>query len=150
MIELPDNNFLVPDATALVEAVVFVVVLVVVSKFVLPRLNTLMAQRRHQIDDALRAAAVAETEAQARRDDAAVALRSARRQARLIIDRAYAHSDYLVAEGRRKGRDEYEWSTRKLGATAAPCPEQLPPPSSPSGPTITPDRQPNVSEATVG
>ena len=114
MIELPDSNFLLPDATALVEVVVFLVVLFVVSKFVLPRLHMLMNQRRHQIDDALHAAAEAEAEARARHDDAARTLRAARRQARLIIDHAYERHDHLVAEGRRKGREEYEWSTRNV------------------------------------
>jgi F-type H+-transporting ATPase subunit b len=113
MIELPDNNFLLPDATALIEVVVFLVVLVVVSKFVLPRLHSLMAQRRREIDEALDAAAETEAEARARHDDAARTLRSAMRQARLIIDRAYERHDHLVAEGMRKGREEYEWSTRK-------------------------------------
>jgi F-type H+-transporting ATPase subunit b len=114
MIQLPNSNFLLPDATALIEAVVFLVVLVVVSKLVLPRLHTLMVERRRQIDDALRSAAETEAAARARHEEAASTLRAARRQARLIIDSAYERRDHLVAEGRRKGREEYAWSTRRL------------------------------------
>jgi len=112
--DLPNGNFLLPDATALVEGAVFLVVLVVVSKFVLPRLHGLAAQRKQLIDNDLSSASDAESAARHHEEEAALLIGQAHREARAIIDRAYERHDFIVAEGMRKGREEYEWFTRKL------------------------------------
>jgi hypothetical protein len=114
LIDLPSSTFLLPDATALVEAAVFLLVMFVVSKFVLPRLQTLARRRQQLIDHDLKSAAAAKAAAHRREHEAAELVRQARRQARAIIDEAYERRDYLVADGMRKGREEYEWFTRKL------------------------------------
>lgn len=116
MIQLPEGNFLVPDATALVEAAVFLVVLVVVAKWVMPRLSATLANRRRSIDDELRAASEALMEAQRREHRAQQALQQARREARTIIDNAYERHDFLIEEGKRKGREEHEWLSRTRSA----------------------------------
>lgn len=112
MIDLPDSNFLVPNATAVVEAAVFLVVLFVVSRWVMPRLNATLDQRRRLIEDEIRAASEAAREAQKREKLADDILRQARRDAGAIRDRAYEHGDYVVAEAIRKGREEHAWLTR--------------------------------------
>ena len=112
MIDLPGNNFLVPDATVFVEAAVFLIVLFVVAKWVMPRMQATLEQRRRRIEDELQAASLAEVVAEEREEQAAEVLRQAHREARAILDRAYEQRDYLVSEGMRKGREEYEWFTR--------------------------------------
>jgi len=114
MIDLPSSNFLLPDATAVVEGVVFLVVLFVVSKFVLPRLQALAIQRQRLIEHDLTSATAAKDAARRHEEEAEELIRQARRQARTIIDEAYERHDYIVAEGMRKGREEYEWFTRRL------------------------------------
>lgn len=121
MINLPDGNFLVPDATALVEGLIFIVVLFVVAKWVMPRLSETLDDRRRHIDGELHAASEAVAEARRREQQAEELLRDARRQARTIIDGAYERRDFLVEEGMRKGREEYEWFSRaRTGRTQAP------------------------------
>jgi F-type H+-transporting ATPase subunit b len=114
MIDLPNGNFLLPDATALVEGAVFLVVLFVVSKFVLPRLQDMAIRRQRLIEHDLSSAAAAKVAARRHEEEAAALIGQARREARAIIDEAYERRDYVVAEGMRKGREEYEWFTRTL------------------------------------
>jgi F-type H+-transporting ATPase subunit b len=109
MIKVPEGNFLVPDATALVEAAVFLVVLFVVTKWVAPRLSAALDDRRRRIEQELRAASEAVADAKRLEQRAQDVLRDARREARVIIDGAYERHDFLVEEGKRKGREEYEW-----------------------------------------
>jgi F-type H+-transporting ATPase subunit b len=112
MINVPDGLFLVPDATTLVEAAVFLVVLFVVARWVLPRLSAALDERARRIDDELRQASDAAAAAQRHEQRAREVLQEARRQARSIIDDAYERHDFLVEEGKRKGREEYEWFSR--------------------------------------
>jgi len=112
MINLPDGNFLVPNATALVEAAVFLVVLFVVTKWVMPRLQATLDRRRGLIAAELRAASDASAAAKEREKLAEDLLREARQEANAIRERAYEHAEYVVAEAIRKGREEYEWLTR--------------------------------------
>jgi len=112
MIDLPAGNFLLPNATALVEAGVFLIVLFVVAKWVMPRLHATLDERRRLIDVELGTAADASEAAATHEQRAEEVLRQARREARVIIDRAYQLRDHLVAEGMRKGREEYDWFTR--------------------------------------
>lgn len=116
MIDLPDGSFLMPNATALVEAGVFLVVLIVVSKWVMPRLQSALNERQRRIDEQLDAAAAATAAAGSREKRAEELLRQARLDARLIIDRAYEQRDHLVAEGMRRGQEEYDWFTRSRPA----------------------------------
>jgi len=108
---------LIPDATIILEVAVFLVVLVVVSRYVLPRLQTVILERQRLVGERLAAAAAAETRARALEADAAGHLRTARQEARRIIDGAYERRDHLVKEGMRKGREEYDWFTRPRTAS---------------------------------
>src|SRR4051812_48556855 len=101
-----DGPTLVPDATLLGELAVFLVVLAVVSRYVLPRLHAVIVQRQQQVADRLAAADAAESRAQIAEADARAQLRAARQQARDILDEAYERRDWLISEGIRKGREE--------------------------------------------
>jgi F-type H+-transporting ATPase subunit b len=114
MIDIPDASFLLPDATTLVEAAVFLIVLFVVGRWVLPRIHAVVDERRRQLEETLAAAAAAQSAAADRQREADEVLRQARREAREIVDLGYERRDHLIAEGIRKGREEYDWFTRTV------------------------------------
>lgn len=103
---------LIPDATILLEVAVFLIVLAVVSRFVLPRIHAAVAERRRHVSEQLATVAAAAAQARATEQQAAASLRAARLEARRIIDDAYERRDHLIKEGIRKGREEYDWYTR--------------------------------------
>jgi F-type H+-transporting ATPase subunit b len=111
---------LVPDATILVEVAVFLIVLTVVSRYVLPRIRSAVAERQRHVSEQLTAAEKAEVRARQAEQQAAAALGAARREARRIIEDAYERRDHLIKEGIRKGREEYEWYTRHRPSSASP------------------------------
>ena len=106
---LENRNFLVPDATFAIEMVAFVVVLVVMTRYVVPHIRARMQERQRFIDQALAGA----REAASRRRDAeaaAAAIRAhARQEARHITEQARSMRDHLIAEGRHAGLEEYRW-----------------------------------------
>jgi F-type H+-transporting ATPase subunit b len=106
---LETRNFLLPDATFAIEMVAFLVVLVVMSRYVVPRIRERMQQRVRVIEDSLAAARAADHRRQ-EAESAATAIRAdARREARHIVDEARSHRDILIAEGRKSGTEEYRW-----------------------------------------
>lgn len=103
------GNFLLPDYTLAIECLVFLIVLGVLSRVALPRLRRATEERQQQVDDAQRTIAQAATTRETALDDAHRITTAAHAKARDIINRGRAHHDALVAEGIRKGREEYEW-----------------------------------------
>lgn len=103
---------LVPDATILIEVAVFLIVLVVVSRYVLPRIHAAVAERQHHVSGQLAAAAAVEMRARLLEQQAKASLSAARHESRRIIDDAYERRDHLIKEGMRKGREEYDWYTQ--------------------------------------
>lgn len=106
---LETRNFLLPDATFIIEMVAFVVVLVVMARYVLPRIRRAMHERQAQIAAALAAADDAERRLASAREEAVRIRAEARREAREITDQARATRDHLIAEGRALGTEEYRW-----------------------------------------
>jgi F-type H+-transporting ATPase subunit b len=113
------NNFLVPDATLVIEVVAFNLVLFVVAKFVLPRLRTAVEARQAQV--AATVALTAETERLRRtaEEESRQVLAAAHRDARRITDQARATRDELIAQGRRDGLEEYRWLAGRAAREAA-------------------------------
>lgn len=126
---LDNRNFLLPDATFVIEMVAFAVVLVVMTRYVVPRIRERMRERQRVIDEAL----VGARDADRRRRDAdaaADAIRAeARREAQLIIEQARSMRDHLIAEGRTTGVEEYRWlagrADRELQRRTALARDQL-------------------------
>jgi len=106
---LETRNFLVPDATFVIEMVAFIAVLVVMTRYVVPRIRLAMHQRQHSITAALAAADAAERRLDTARAEAAEIKAEARREARATSDQARAMRDHLIAEGRAVGAEEYRW-----------------------------------------
>ncbi len=67
---IASSNFLIPNATLIVEIVAFLIVLGFLAKYVLPPLNKALEERQEQIRNALEAAERARAEAEETRADA--------------------------------------------------------------------------------
>jgi F-type H+-transporting ATPase subunit b len=113
------SNFLVPDATIGIELIAFGIVLAVVTKFVLPRLRAAVAHRQEQVAASLAGAADADRRARSAEQHRREVLAAARREAREVTEQAYATRDYLIAEGRREGREEYVWLAGRAARESA-------------------------------
>ncbi len=106
---ITDTTLTTPDATLLVELAAFLIVLMIMAKFVLPRLRTTVERRQRSISDSLAAADEAERRCAAAEAEARRVLAAARRQARCVTNSARATKDELITEGRREGLAEYRW-----------------------------------------
>jgi F-type H+-transporting ATPase subunit b len=102
------SNFLVPNATFVVELVAFLIVVFLLGKYVLPPLNRIMEQRQATIRQALADSEEAKrrlAEAQAERDDV---IRQAQTQARGLVEEANRMAEQLRQERRQQAEQEYE------------------------------------------
>lgn len=110
------NNFLVPNATFLVELVAFLAVFGIVARFLAPPLRRAMERRQREIEAGLARG----EEADRRLREAEIAyqesLARARREARVIRDDARAVGDHLREEGRRRGQEEHDRLVRRAEA----------------------------------
>ena len=100
--------FLLPNATWLVEVAVVLVILVVMTKKVLPMLNTAIEARQDKIRTALESAEKARLAAAAADDERERVLTEARDQARTIVTAAQEMSDQVKAESAGRGQAEYD------------------------------------------
>lgn len=100
--------FIVPNGTFIAEFVAFVVVLLVVAKYILPPLNRMLGERQDAIRQELAAADEAKAEAEAADADRRAALEHARAQAREIVEQAQRTADRLAEEARDRGQREYD------------------------------------------
>lgn len=102
------NVFIVPNGTLIAEIVAFVIVLVVVAKYILPPLNRALEERQGAIRDELAAADAARAEAQAADVERREALDGARARAREIVDQATHTAERLALETRERAQREYD------------------------------------------
>jgi F-type H+-transporting ATPase subunit b len=99
--------FLLPNGTWFVELAVFIIILLVVAKYALPRLNAMIEARQDKIRTSLEAADEARAAAAAAGDERARVLTEARELAREIVANAQALSDQVKAESGARGQVEY-------------------------------------------
>jgi F-type H+-transporting ATPase subunit b len=104
--EAANNNFLIPNATFIVELVLFLIVLGVLARFVLPRLQSSLADRRalvaRQLEDSERAREQLVEAERAYQQ----ALHDARSEAARIREDARAEAQRTVDELRAKAQEE--------------------------------------------
>ncbi len=102
------SNFLIPNGTFVVDVVIFLVVLAVVAKWILPPRLVVTQTRRAGIRAALQAA----DEARATRADVLAGhervLAEARAEARSIIDDGNQAAEAAREAGRRRGTEEFD------------------------------------------
>jgi len=102
------SNFLVPNATLIVEVVAFLIVLLVIGKYVLPFLNKALEDRQEQIRASLEAADQARVEAEETRAQRQAILDEARQAARDIVAQANKTAQRMHAEAEERGQQEYD------------------------------------------
>ena len=100
--------FLLPNGTFFIELVTMVVILLLMTKYILPPLNKALESRQEKIRESLAAADAAKAEAAAAGDERAQLLSAARDQAREIVAAAQATSDQVRAEAAGRGQAEYD------------------------------------------
>ena len=105
---MASSNFLVPNATLIVEVVAFLIVLGFIWRYVLPYLNKALEERQEQIRTALEAAEAARAEADETRGQRERILDEARQQAREAVAQANRTAQRIVAEGEERGQREHD------------------------------------------
>jgi F-type H+-transporting ATPase subunit b len=102
------SNFLIPNATFIVELVSFLIVLAVVAKYALPPLNRALNDRVEKIRAELHAADEAKADAAAADDERRAALERARLQAREILEQANRTAEKVGSDAQARGQSEFE------------------------------------------
>ena len=105
---IASSIFLLPNGTFFIELVTVVVILLLMTKYILPPLNKALESRQEKIRESLAAADAAKAEAAAAGDERAKLLNAARDQAREIVAAAQATSDQVRADAAGRGQAEYD------------------------------------------
>jgi len=100
------DNFLVPNATFIVELIIFVVILVLLAKYVLPRINGYLDERQRAIRRQFDEAAEAKERAEAAENEYRQLLVEARHEAARIREDAREEGAAIIAEMREQAQDE--------------------------------------------
>jgi F-type H+-transporting ATPase subunit b len=102
------SNFLVPNGAFIVELVAFLIVLFVLARYVLPRLNSAIDERQKTIRKGVEDAEKAEKRAKEAEADYRKTLDQARQEARSLVDEARQAGERIRVELRERGEAEYE------------------------------------------
>lgn len=105
--------FILPTTgTFIVEVVIFLTLLFLLAKYILPPLNAAMTKRQEEIRHTMEAADRARAEAQAVDDERRHALEEARHQAREIVEQANRTAEQLAADAADKRLADNEHARR--------------------------------------
>jgi F-type H+-transporting ATPase subunit b len=115
-VELASSNFLVPNATFVVELVAFLIVLGVLAKYVVPVVNKAMADRQATIRQGLLDAEEAKRRNAEAEEEYKRLVNEGRAQARAVVDEANRMAEQLRTE--RLARADEEYQMRVAQATA--------------------------------
>ncbi len=110
------SNFLVPNATFIVELVAFLIVIFLLAKYVLPPLNRIMEERQATIRQALADAEEAKRRSAEAEDEYKRIIGEARTQARSVVEEANKMGEQARAERRQQAEAEYERIVSSAGA----------------------------------
>ncbi len=102
------TNFLVPNATFVVELVAFLIVLGVLAKYVLPPVSKMVDERQRTIGQALTDAETAKRKAEEAEQSSKETVDEARAQARSIVDEANKAAEALRSSRREQAEQEYQ------------------------------------------
>ena len=116
---MASSNFLVPNATLIVEIVAFLIVLGVIGRYVLPVLNNVLGERQELIRSSLEAAETARREAAEASAQREATVEEARRQAREIVAQANKVAERVSSQAEERGRLEYERLVARADAEIA-------------------------------
>lgn len=102
------SNFLVPNGTFIVELVAFLIVVLVMAKYVLPPINKVMDERQQTIRQALADADAARQQAAEAEEERRSVVSEARSQARAVVEEANRQAEQARAERRSQAEAEYQ------------------------------------------
>jgi F-type H+-transporting ATPase subunit b len=100
--------FLLPNGTFFVELAVFLIIVFLIGKYILPPINKAMEERQAQIKSSLEAAEVARADAAAADGERRAALEEGRRQAREIVAQANGTAEQVRLEAQTRAQLEYD------------------------------------------
>jgi F-type H+-transporting ATPase subunit b len=101
------SNFLIPNGTFVVELVLFLIVLGIVAKFILPPIEKVMNERESAVRSSLEASHAGQAEADRLVRERRETLDGARAEARGMLEKAAGESARLVEEARARGLAEH-------------------------------------------
>ena len=100
--------FLLPNGTFFVELVIFVVLIVVIGKKIIPPINKAMAERQERVRASLDAADQARADAVAADDERRAVLEEARQTAREVVAQANRTAEEVRVDAQARGQAEFE------------------------------------------
>ncbi|HWE68255.1 MAG TPA: F0F1 ATP synthase subunit B [Acidimicrobiales bacterium] len=100
--------FILPNATFIFQLIIFLVLVYVVGRKILPPINAAMAQRQERIRSSLDAADQARADAVAADDERRAVLEEARQQAREVVAEANRTAEAVRVDFQTRGQVEYE------------------------------------------
>jgi F-type H+-transporting ATPase subunit b len=100
--------FILPNATFIFQLIIFLVLIYVVGRKILPPINAAMAQRQERIRSSLDAADQARADAVAADDERRAVLEAARHQAREVVAEANRSAEAVRVDFQTRGQAEYE------------------------------------------
>jgi F-type H+-transporting ATPase subunit b len=105
---IADSNFLIPNATLIIELIAFLIVLGFIGKVVLPRLNDALDNRAAQIKSQMEAADEAQADAAQAGEERRGELEEARAQAREIVAQANRTAEQVKSDAQANAQGEYD------------------------------------------
>jgi len=103
---LADNNFLVPNATFIVEFIAFLLILAIIAKYIAPRLQKVLGDRQAMIDQQVKDAQEAKQQLAQAQEAFQNALTEARSEAAQIRENARAEAQRTIDELRASAQEE--------------------------------------------
>lgn len=107
------SNFILPNGTFFVELIIFIVVLGIVAKFILPPIQKVMRERDETVRKEQDSADAARREAARLDAERLRALAEARTRARQILQDASREVDELLQQARARGQEEHDRRVRQ-------------------------------------
>jgi F-type H+-transporting ATPase subunit b len=100
--------FLLPNGTFFVELIIFVVLVVIMGKKIIPPITRALAERQERIRASLDAADQARADAAAADDERRAVLENARQQAREVVAQANRSAEAVRVDFQTRGQTEFE------------------------------------------
>jgi F-type H+-transporting ATPase subunit b len=100
--------FLLPNGTFFVELIIFVVLVVIIGKKIVPPITAALAERQERIRASLDAADQARADAAAADDERRAVLEEARQQAREVVAQANRTAEAVRVDFQTRGQAEYD------------------------------------------
>ena len=100
--------FLLPNGTFFVELIIFIVLVVIIGKKIIPPINKALAERQARVRASLDAADQARSDAVAADDERRAVLEEARQQAREVVAQANQTAEAVRVDFSTRGQAEYD------------------------------------------